>query len=122
MVILGVHALPSSAGVVDKSGFSDLPEEAIVAKGSSDPHTEYRRGVLCVLHHDVFVEGVGFIYVMRPPEAIWVLLASMVGVVSSLSNIDVTTTTTTTGDPVRHALSPTSAITGNTHRTLIPLI
>ena len=36
----GVHALPSSAGVVDKSGFSDLPEEAIVAKGPSDPHTE----------------------------------------------------------------------------------
>ena len=36
----GVHALPSCAGVVDESGFSDLPEEAIVAKSSSDPHTE----------------------------------------------------------------------------------
>ena len=62
----GVHALPSCAGVVDESGFSDLPEEAIVAKSSSDPHTEYRWGVLCMLRHNMFVEGVGFIL---PPEA-----------------------------------------------------
>ena len=112
----GVHALPSCAGVVDESGFSDLPEEAIVAKSSSDPHTEYRWGVLCMLRHNMFVEGVGFIL---PPEAICVLLSSVVGVVGSLSNVDVTTTTA--GDLVRHALSPTSAITGNTNRTLIPL-
>ena len=65
-----------------------------------------------MLHLDVFVDGVGFIL---PPEAIRVLLASMVGVVGSLSNIDMTTTTT--GDLVRHALSPTSAITGNTQNT-----
>ena len=75
----GVHALPSCAGAVDESGFSDLPEEAIVA----------------------------------------MLLDSILGVVGSFSNIDVTTTTT--GDLVRNTLPPTSAITGNTHRTLIPL-
>ena len=86
----GVHALPSCAGVVDESGFSDLPEEAIVAKSSSDPHTEYRWGVLCMLRHNMFVEGVGFIL---PPEAICVLLSSVVGVVGSLSNVDVTITT-----------------------------
>ena len=51
----GVHALPSCAGVVDESGFSDLPEEAIVAKSSSDPHTEYWQGVLCVLHHEIII-------------------------------------------------------------------
>ena len=69
-----------------------------------------------MLLHNMFVEGVGFIL---PPEAICVLLSSVVGVVGSLSNVDVTTTTA--GDLVRHALSPTSAITGNTNRTLIPL-
>ena len=86
----GVHALPSSAGVVDKSGFSDLSEEAIVAKGPSDPHFEYwRRGSsACMYSHKMLAEGVGFIF---PPEAICMLFASMVGVVSSLPTVDVTT-------------------------------
>ena len=53
---LGIHALPFSAGIVDEFGFSDLSEDAIVAKDSRDPPSEYWRGVLCVCRHDMFVE------------------------------------------------------------------
>ena len=108
----GVHALPSCAGIVDESGFSDLPEEAIVAKDSSDPHSKHWRGILCVHCHDVFVLIPLF-------KAVSVLLASIVGVVRSFPSIDMTTAITAV--LVGHTLSPTSAITGNTHKTLILL-
>ena len=57
---LEVHALPSSTRVVDEFGFGDLSEEAIVIYPVTLILNTGGR-ILCVCHHNVFVEGVGLI-------------------------------------------------------------